>query len=98
VAVNCWVRPVATLRVVGATWVVMSAMAKGNEPTIEESAVNVAVTVPCEPAVAGATYTAVAGVGAGVVGVRVPGPVKLQVTAVVDAFDTVAVSVTVWVG
>ena len=75
-------------------------------------AVDSAGTAPCVPrneiGVAGATYFAVAGVGAGLSGVSVPhgfgepvhvaaGP-KLQVTVVVVEFDTVAVSVRGWVG
>ena len=80
----------------------------GREPVVDESDVKVAVTVTPEIGVAGATYFAVAGVGAGLSGVSVPhgfgepvhvaaGP-KLQVTVVVVEFDTVAVSVRGWVG
>jgi hypothetical protein len=76
----------------------MSTMVSASEPFTVVSAVNVAVIVACEPAVPGATYVAVAGVVGGVTGVSVPGPLRLQVTAVVGAFDTVAVSVRDWVG
>jgi hypothetical protein len=65
-------------------------MVSASEPFTVVSAVNVAVIVAGEPAVPGATYVAVAGVVGGVTGVSVPAPLRLQVTAVVGAFDTLA--------
>ncbi len=53
-AVNCWVKPFPTFSVDGATSVVMSTMDNVSEPVTVVSAANVAVTVACEPAVAGA--------------------------------------------
>ena len=79
------------LNVVGVTTVVMSTTPKASGPLIEESEASVAVTV-ADP-VPEATKIAVAGVVAGVTGVKVPGPLRLQLTAVVVEFDTVAVSV-----
>ena len=96
-AVNCWIRPLPTLRVAGVTSVVMSITLRASGPLTEGSETNVAVIV-AEPGAPGATYVAVAGVVAGVTGVSVPGPLRLQVTVVVVLFDTVAVSVKDWVG
>ena len=86
-----------TLSVDGDTSVVMSTMVNVSVPFTVASAANVAVIV-AEPAAAGATYVAVAGVVGGVTGVSVPPPLRLQVTAELFAFDTAAVSVRVWVG
>ena len=82
----------------GATSVVISMIDNGSDPLTDDWATDVAVIVGCDPAVAGATYVAVAGDVAGVTGVSVPAPVRLQVTAEFVLFDTVAVSVKVWVG
>ena len=70
----------------------------GSDPLTDDWVTDVAVTVTSEFAAAGATYVAVAGDVAGVTGVSVPAPVRFQVTAEFVLFDTVAESVSVWVG